>query len=151
MQSFPHLSNHEFSQACTGLVDKFRRHSNEQVEWVSVETLDYYESIFLRITKELPHRIEAARDVEYDEVSEDDDEALQAPVVFVPLIHFDVLLSPVYRVPVLYISISDPLHRFPPTMETLYEQLIPVHFKTQAERTGVIGGVTINVCNSEAL
>jgi len=46
-------------------------------------------------------------------------------------------------VPVLYISIRDPEHRYPPTMTTLYEHLVPPQFKAQTENVGVIGGITI--------
>ncbi|KAF2744086.1 hypothetical protein M011DRAFT_496486 [Sporormia fimetaria CBS 119925] len=60
-----------------------------------------------------------------------------------PIVEYDILLSPVYRVPVLYCSIKDPQFRFPPTMDSLYRYIIPPSFKPQAEQSGVMGGITI--------
>ena len=58
---------------------------------------------------------------------------------------YDIILSPVGQVPVLYFSIHDSLHRYPPTMTTLYEHLVAPHFRPQTQNTGVIGGISMAV------
>ena len=75
---------------------------------------------------------------------------LNTTVVPQAVVDYDLVLSQVYRVPVLYISIRDPRHRYPPTMTTLYEHLVPLQFKAQAENVGVIGGITITVRQATA-
>jgi ubiquitin-like-conjugating enzyme ATG10 len=117
-----------------------------------VEIIQHFDATSLTITKNLrsnsgPKQFES----EQDDLEEDDEEALQVVPDTHPVIHYDVLLSRVFRVPVLYFSISDPQHRYPPTMTTLYEHLIAPSFKAQAESGGVIGGVTINVSTSITL
>lgn len=62
-----------------------------------------------------------------------------------PLIHYDIILSPTYRVPALYIHISDPQLRFPPTMNTLEKYVIAPAYAEQASAVGVLGGITICV------
>lgn len=63
------------------------------------------------------------------------------------IVVYDTVLSPVYQVPVLYFGIQDPLHRYPPTMTTLYDHLVVPHFRpqTQDTSTGVIGGISMTV------
>jgi ubiquitin-like-conjugating enzyme ATG10 len=62
------------------------------------------------------------------------------------VVEYDITLSPVYRVPVLYFRIKDPSFRYPPNMTTLYRHLIAGQFKSQAEHAGVMGGITVRVC-----
>ena len=82
---------------------------------------------------------------ESSELEEDDNEVAQTPSPNQIVIHYDIMLSPSYRVPVLYFAVSDIQHRYPPTMETLYSHVIPPAFRAQAEHVGVIGGITVTV------
>lgn len=148
LQSFPHLTNDEFYQACGDLVNSFRQHGHEQVDWVSVESAHDNDTNYVTITKELCRKHDAAEsqiEVELDEVEEEDDETLDSPSGPRTLVQYDILLSPIYRVPVLYFSITDPQHRFAPTMDTLYKHVIAPQFKAQVENTGIIGGITVHV------
>lgn len=61
------------------------------------------------------------------------------------VIEYDIILSPSYQVPVLYFSIRDPGFKFPPTMENLYQHIIPPTYKDEARSAGIIGGITITV------
>jgi ubiquitin-like-conjugating enzyme ATG10 len=143
---FPNLTTKEFEQACSDLRQRYHRHGNDQRDWQSVEIIQHFDETSLKITKDFRSDYGAAQlESEQHDLEEDDDEVLQVIPDIHPVVHYDVLLSPVYRVPVLYFSISDPQHRFPPTMSTLYEHLIAPSFKVQTESGGVIGGVTINV------
>jgi ubiquitin-like-conjugating enzyme ATG10 len=160
LSAFPHLTAKEFEQACIDLRQRYHRGSSQD-DWQSVEIVHSFDATYLRIIKELNREsgplldsnqqpqqeaiYSPQHDVEeQDEFQEDDDEALRVVSEPQPFIHYDILLSPVYRIPVLYFSISDPQHRYLPTMATLYKHVIPSQFKAQAESAGVIGGVTIN-------
>jgi ubiquitin-like-conjugating enzyme ATG10 len=147
LSAFPHLTDSEFEVACNSLFQKFHQRRDSQQEWLSVDKLSQHETAFLRITKPLPSRTESASDygneLDYDEVTEDDEEALHDTTTPQPTIHYDIILSPTYCVPVLYTSIADTQHRYPPTMNTLYEFLVPPQFKAQTENVGVMGGITI--------
>ena len=147
LSCFPHLTDLEFEAGCSDLLEKFRRRIHTQNEWISVEIIDQYEIRQLRITKALSTAGRAPtsdeNETELDDLEDDDEEALQQACKIGPVVNYDIILSPTYRVPVLYISIADSQHRFPPTMATLYEHLIPPTFKAQIEAVGVIGGITI--------
>jgi ubiquitin-like-conjugating enzyme ATG10 len=149
LSAFPHLATKEFERACTDLCQRYHRYGAKQDGWRSVEVVQSFDSTFLRITTVLQTgsgAVDRQKDEsEQDDVEEDDDEALRVIASVPAVIHYDIILSPVYRVPVLYCSISDPQHRYPPTMSTLYEHLIPSQFKAQTESGGVIGGITMNV------
>lgn len=68
---------------------------------------------------------------------------LQTSTTIRPIANYDIIVSPTYRVPVLYISISDNRHRYPATMNTLHEHLIPSEFRGQTDIVGVMGGITV--------
>lgn len=150
LSSFPHLSEADFEQGCTFLLERFRQCGRKQDDWISLETISQYGMRYLRITRALQctsNDSEIRQDTdEVDELVDDgDDEVIIEAMAPQAVIHYDILLSPTYRVPVLYINISDPQHRFPPTMATLYEYLIPPHFKSETQNIGVIGAITITV------
>jgi hypothetical protein len=63
------------------------------------------------------------------------------PVV---VVDFDITLSPVYQVPVLYFSITEPKFRYP-SMDALFQSLVGAPYSMQAKHAGVIGGITIKV------
>ncbi len=148
LSSFPHLTSSEFEDGCNRLLKRFHRCSDTQIDWISLESIELHETRYLQITRNLtkeeynPHS--TSLEVEISEVEEHDDEEVLIRQAHKrsPIINYDIILSPSYRVPVLYISISDPQHRFPPTMSTLYEHLVPRDFKAQTEAVGVIGGIT---------
>lgn len=63
-------------------------------------------------------------------------------------IHYDIVLSSTYSVPVLYFSIKDVEHRFPPTQHVLYKHIIiPNGYEEQTKEgsVGVLGGVSVSV------
>jgi ubiquitin-like-conjugating enzyme ATG10 len=148
VEPFPHLTDTEFDEACSALLKRFELHGRRQSSWIAVERLSQNETTYLRINKPLASSKEsssAADDGAEIELMEEDDEVAETSNSSRAVIHYDVVLSPSYRIPVLYFSISDTLHRYPPTMETLYSMVIPPAFRAQAEHVGVIGGITITV------
>ena len=152
LASFPHLNDLAFKNACGTLLAKFRQYGHGQDQWATVEILYRNEMTFLRITKPLLVHTKAPNtndDVdeldELDELDEEDDEVAASALPCPAVVHYDVLLSPSYRVPVLYFTVVDSQHRYPPTPETLHSFVIPPNFKTQTEHVGVIGGITTTV------
>ncbi|KAJ4988345.1 autophagy-related protein 10 [Stagonosporopsis vannaccii] len=146
LASFPHLENSDFEKACSTLLDVFELHAYSQTQWTAVDSVSQNDTTFLRITKPLAlHQnvADASEINEETELDEEDDEVAVTAVSDLVVIHYDILLSPSYRVPVLYFSISDNRHRYPPTMNTLYTHIIYPEYKAQAENVGVIGGITI--------
>jgi ubiquitin-like-conjugating enzyme ATG10 len=149
LSSFPHLTSKEFERACSDLRQRYHKHCNGQDDWQSVELVHSFDTTYLSITEVLPTDLTCSvgsseHAPEQDELEEDDEEALDTLRATPAVLYYDVILSPVYSVPVLYFSISDPQHRYPPTMDVLYKYLIPPEFKAQAEKAGLLGGVTIN-------
>lgn len=148
LTSFPNFTDAEFDEACHTLLKKFELHGRRQIEWSAVESVSQSETTYMRITKPLalhPEPSDFGDDIEENELREEDDEIAETPTSSRAVVHYDVVLSPSYRLPILYFAISDTLHRYPPTMETLYSVVIPPAFRAQAEHVGVIGGITITV------
>lgn len=152
--SFPHLSASEFHTACTALTKTFNslQLAARIGKWTSLE---FDSGDNLRITKKLlvPQTSRQVNgqgeDDEFANLEDDDDEALHRTGTSAPLIHYDILLSSSYRVPVLYFHVSDALHRYPPTMDTLYNHIVAPEFVDQTKNVGVLGGITTTVrgCN----
>lgn len=148
LASFPHLEDSEFEEACSALLSRFELQPQSQNQWTAVDSVSQNETTFLRITKPLalhPDVADASNAIEEAELDEEDDEVAMTAKLVQTAIHYDVILSPSYRVPVLYFWISDSQHRYPPTMDTLYTHIIPPAFRRQAENVGVIGGITVTV------
>jgi ubiquitin-like-conjugating enzyme ATG10 len=149
LSSFPYLTSKEFERACSDLRQRYHKHGRGQRDWHSVELVHSLDTTYLSITEVLPtdltRSVGSSEDApEQDELEEDDEEALDTLRATSAVLHYDVILSPVYSVPVLYFGISDSQHRYPPTLDVLYKYLIPPEFKAQAENAGLVGGVTIN-------
>jgi ubiquitin-like-conjugating enzyme ATG10 len=126
-----------------------RQHGHKHNDWLSIDVVTTNGTTYLSIAKPLlsgaaltPKQDETDEELEEDD---DDDEALRRSVQSQPISHYDVALSLTYRVPVLYISISDTQQRYPPTMATLKEHIIPPQYQAETERVGVLGGITITV------
>lgn len=145
---FPHLTDPEFVEACSVLLQKFELHRHRQNEWLALDWVSRNEIAYLSITKMLPLHpsvTDASSETDEVELNEDDDEVAQTSNSSRISVHYDVVLSPTYQVPVLYFALSDIQHRYPPTMETLYSHLIPPAMRAQTEHVGVIGGITVTV------
>ncbi|KAF2792724.1 hypothetical protein K505DRAFT_408489 [Melanomma pulvis-pyrius CBS 109.77] len=157
MSSFPLMSVLEFEQACGDLSRTFKQQSHLQSEWLSADVIQRNDSQYLKIEKLLsvlesnPANIDTEQTE--NEIEEDDEEVLAKLPNYEVTVEYDIVLSPSYQVPVLYFNIKDPTFRFPPTMDTLYQHIIPPHFKSQVDSIGVIGGITVTdhpITNSPA-
>ncbi|KAF2684689.1 hypothetical protein K458DRAFT_301858 [Lentithecium fluviatile CBS 122367] len=150
LTTFPRLTEAEFKTACTAFHNRFLQHQDSQQEWTSVDPLQSFNTRYLRITRPLqPNARDTPKSDDAEQESEveesEDEEALPYTPAPAPeaLINYDIILSPTYCVPTLYIHILDPLHRFPPTLDTLYQHLVPSPYASQTRDVGVLGGITI--------
>ena len=138
VSAFPYLTTDEFVKACT------------QVQpLLSDSALFVDDSAYLRITR----RLAAASVVNADgqepadshlETPEDyDEEAIVKHVQngsFVT-VHYDILLSPSYRVPVVYMTASPPL-----SVSHFFDLVVPHHFRDAMRGTGIMGALSMTVC-----
>lgn len=61
-------------------------------------------------------------------------------------VHYDVVLSSTYQVPVLYFAVLDTRgHRRPLTASTAQDLLVPRAYRPQMNAVGVMGALTISV------
>jgi ubiquitin-like-conjugating enzyme ATG10 len=145
--SLPHLSAAEFHAACTTLVNSFNAlpDASKKGKWID-SSLDSDKSM-LHVARELPIATTSDQKNAHEdpEIEEDDEERLHCTESNTPIIHYDILLSPSYSVPVLYFYISDTMHRYPPNMDTLYSHIIAPEYVDQTKDVGVLGGITITV------
>lgn len=99
--------------------------------------------IYLRITKRLPSTPQPTSITQDEsEILEPDTESLQKPASTPKptiTLHNDILLSPTYRVPVLYITPNAPLS----PQSSLPSLLIPSPYRSQIQHVGVMGALSM--------
>lgn len=103
-----------------------------------------------------PHQVlhaKAEDDHDDPEVDEPDNEALFRPTAVredpasnldgSPSVRYDIIFSPTYRVPTLYIASHSPLPGRSLTLSDIYDILVPQHHRTGMQAVGVMGGLTM--------
>ena len=63
-------------------------------------------------------------------------------------IEYDILLSPSYRVPVLYFRIRDGCTQLVTDIDVVYNYLVPSVHREQLHDVGIIGGISMAVSYS---
>lgn len=141
--TFPHLSPDAFTQACRQLADCFNLHGHLQQAWHSVKlTTDQEGQLGLQIVR----RIEESAPVQSSDPDDSDEEALPyRPGNPQAKVEYSIYPSPSYRVPVLYIGIQDFDGGATTSIDRMGDLLIPPHFKSQVEKVGTIGAVSMTV------
>lgn len=73
--------------------------------------------------------------------------ALRRDRAHTPQLHveYHILISPSYQVPVLYFFLRQSSLQHQPTLDTVYEYLVPSHLKAGLQSTGPIGGISMSV------
>ncbi|KAK4499836.1 hypothetical protein PRZ48_008022 [Zasmidium cellare] len=118
---------------------------DDKADWDAVKLLQQHDATFLRITRSL----NASTDNPYeqqdeDEIEEDDDEALRrTKPAERPLAIYDIVHSPSYQVPVLYVSFKNRASGRPPSIEELYQMLVPSTQRTSMQTVGQLGAITL--------
>ncbi|KAK1071160.1 hypothetical protein LTR74_003541 [Friedmanniomyces endolithicus] len=145
MQS--HIEPPAFVAAITALQRTWTELDGES-EWQNVRVVeDPYGPPFLRVVRRLDATVVglSSRDGGSDSVKavvpeDDDEEALErSPSVARPelVVLYDIVYSPSYRVPVLYLT-----HRSDPSAD-MHELLTPALYKPQLQRTGPLGALSM--------
>jgi len=137
VSDFPFLTVDEFVKACD--------HIQPLLPDSAVLTA---ESACLRITRRLAAASELNADCQEHldpslDTPEDHDEEAIIKVSqndsFVT-VHYDILLSPSYRVPVVYMTVSPPL-----PLSRFFDLVVPLHFRDVMREVGVMGALSMTV------
>ncbi|KAI4727340.1 hypothetical protein E4T49_04917 [Aureobasidium sp. EXF-10728] len=136
--AFPFLTSDEFIKAC--------EHVQPLLSDSAVLADD--SSACLRITRRL-----AAASVANAEGQEHVDSHLDTPEDYdeeaiikdsrndsFVTVHYDILLSPSYRVPVVYMTASPPL-----PVSRFFDLVVPHHFRDAMRETGIVGALSMTV------
>lgn len=110
---------------------------------------------YLRITKLIPapgeHSVESHESEGEAAIEEDDTEALIPSKLSKQdhklAVQYDVVYSPAYQVPVLYITLSDAATKKSialPSPDELYRLLVPDEFKSAMRDVGVMGALSMS-------
>ncbi|KEQ85052.1 hypothetical protein M438DRAFT_318162 [Aureobasidium pullulans EXF-150] len=135
VSAFPYLTEDEFVKACEDVQAR-----------LPDSALFAGEPPCLRITRRLASACVADADHQeqletYVEAFEDDDEEAivkQPQSETIVTVQYDVLLSPSYRVPVVYMTASPPL-----PVSHFFDLVVPHHFQDAMRETGVMGALSM--------
>lgn len=100
----------------------------------------------MRITKRLPPLSDVTNESVAEEFEEDDEEALGAsttPTFSAPLVAYDIIHSPSYQVPVLYMSFRNLPSERPPSPEEVYRMIVPDTHKASMQAVGNMGALSL--------
>lgn len=114
---------------------------------------EQFGSRWLRISRALPHNcslsdIKDATSPNLEQaLHEDDEEALDRSNSEIEpfLVNYDIVLSPTYQVPVLYVTFEDTrlgLRHLPSPVE-VYDLLVPESYRPQIDGIGVMGALSL--------
>jgi len=82
-----------------------------------------------------------------EEELETDTEALSRSLAPCPSsgakVTYDIIHSPSYQVPTLYLTLASTHSPHPPTIDALYARLVPASHKPQLQTIGVMGGLSL--------
>nr|POE63213.1 ubiquitin-like-conjugating enzyme atg10 [Quercus suber] len=146
------ISAADFHEACRVFALVAARCGRHGTAWedVQVQRREHDET-FLRITKKLRRSTADERDdrgaseEEKEDVVDDgrdEGELLRARSLAAPLVLYDVVHSPSYQVPVLYVTFQHLLQPGLPSLERIYELLVPAEFPPQLRAVGVMGSLS---------
>ncbi|KAK3712567.1 hypothetical protein LTR37_009010 [Vermiconidia calcicola] len=149
------ISLEDFSNACLTLESSVQS-LKVSTNWEDAKVLESYGTYYLRILRRITlithgvreHQASGSR--ENKEFVEDDDEALSSSgnSVGSPAVLYDVIHSPSYQVPVLYITFKDfaaggTAVKDLPSVDEAYELLVPDAYRSQIEAVGVLGALSM--------
>ncbi|KAL2003451.1 hypothetical protein VTN02DRAFT_3762 [Thermoascus thermophilus] len=159
LSTFPFLTAVEFSSACQAFADRVHAYGSPQdLGWSSVRVLQQPHGSILRLSKSISPigppgsddtpPVSEGGESQVDQLEEDDDEALvRGPDPdFRFEVEYDIILSPTYRVPVLYFVLRNAPREGPAGIEAVYRYLVPHQYKTELKSVGVMGGISMGVC-----
>ncbi|KAG9516393.1 hypothetical protein KCU93_g9141, partial [Aureobasidium melanogenum] len=135
VSAFPFLTADEFIEACTHVQPL-----------LSDSALLADDSACLRVTRRLAAALvvnadgQEHADSHFETPEDHDEEAIIKRSQSCPFVtvHYDILLSPSYRVPVVYMTASPPL-----PVSHFFDLVVPHHFRDAMRETGVIGALSM--------
>lgn len=146
------ITSKDLDEALRKLYERWQN-LDQITDWHDVKIVEQYGTRFLRIEKRLhrnkpepePEVTASDKTADSDEDEEDDEEVVHtspssASITPPPLIVYEILHSPSYQVPVLYISFKS-LSR--PTPDEVYELLVPEAYRGQVRAVGVMGALSV--------
>lgn len=74
---------------------------------------------------------------------DDDNEAVPRRTRTAPLVVYDLVHSPSYQVPVLYVTIENLPFAGLPSLDLAYDLLVPAEYKMQLKAVGVLGSLSM--------
>ncbi|KAJ9492221.1 hypothetical protein VN97_g975 [Penicillium thymicola] len=160
--TFPFLAQSEFEGACQDLADRCT--SAQNISWPAIRLLTKSDGTSLRITKYVDVPSPEVPALEELEDSQDEDPVCrvlarprdmstcpnsspqEALVRIKPQpslqIDYDILLSPIYQVPILYFGLRWHNHG-PLGLEEVYQYVVPERYRQELKSVGVMGGISM--------
>ncbi|KAH1297499.1 hypothetical protein KXX11_007366 [Aspergillus fumigatus] len=144
LSAFPSLTPEEFSCACRAFLSRVQNLASDPIHTTGA---------ILKISRSIEHltsqHIEGIPlelgESQEPNLCEDDPEALIRTTQTSPELHvdYDILLSPVYRVPVLYFLLQRDGHPQSLEIDAVYHLLVPDQYKRELQSVGVMGGISV--------
>lgn len=66
-------------------------------------------------------------------------------------IDYEIVLSPTYQVPVLYLALQWHNHRAPVDLDLVYQYIVPEQYRKQLRSVGIMGGISFGVGTPHSL
>ncbi|GFG02732.1 autophagy-related protein Atg10 [Aspergillus lentulus] len=155
LSAFPSLTPEEFACACRAFLSRVHDLARDpvHVHWSSVRLVQKTTGAILKISRSIEHLASEHIDDITPELGEsqepnlceDDPETLIRTIQTSPGLHvdYDILLSPVYRVPVLYFLLRRDGHPQSLGIDAVYHLLVPDQYKKELKSVGVMGGISV--------
>ncbi|EPS27564.1 hypothetical protein POX_e06529 [Penicillium oxalicum] len=167
LSAFPFLTPEEFNCACQKFAERARSCTVAQAEgkWSSSNPLSLKISKYVEVqapasedadlhepSKRLapatftPASLQAQAQAQNDEGEEEEQEDSEALIRInvqpILQLDYDIVLSPTYRVPVLYFTLRWHNYPGPVGLNAVYQYVVPEQYRQQLQSVGVMGGIS---------
>ncbi|GIK06821.1 hypothetical protein Aspvir_002473 [Aspergillus viridinutans] len=144
LSAFPSLTPEEFACACRAFVGRLHDLASDPVHTTGaiLKISRSIEDLTGQHIDDVPPELGESQE---PNLCEDDPEALIRTTQTSPGLHvdYDILLSPVYRVPVLYFLLRRDGHPQSLEIDAVYHLLVPDQYRKELQSVGVMGGISV--------
>ncbi|KAN0086711.1 hypothetical protein V8E54_000399 [Elaphomyces granulatus] len=152
LSNFPFMTSPEFCDAAEALCRRVHAVGGpHKLDWWSVRLQQESGRPILKISKNIAslgssiprgnHLPPEQDEPLEDRLKDDDTEALVRTSNPDPLrVEYDIILSPTYRVPVLYFLLRNIPSEGPTGIDAVYQYLVPHHYRSPLGSVGIMGG-----------
>jgi len=142
------ISELDFNGACRSLVKRSREVDilGMSLRQCPETGTEYLVSVCDRIPSQvIPSLSDNEAEVQEGSIEEDelDAAAVHHAQTLNPSVEYNVILSPSYQVPVLYVILHNCLFSSKGNIEALHEILVPEHMRSDLKQVGVMGGISM--------